>query len=205
MDIADRPRPRRRAPAVRRAAAGPARHLDRAAPLATEPHGCRRDAHPQALPRGAAAGRLRADRARSGTDADSRRARSLGLRLGVERSALRRGRRHRRDLQTRAGARAPRDQVSPAPSRCASTTRKRRRRSRLVLADGIDRPGHARGARGRTLRRADQRRHGGLDRGVLARPRPRGLQITGDHGLAEHLLDGLAARSTREAAATAAA
>ena len=81
---------------VRDLAAGPRRfvelqrvlpgHLDRAAALAAEPHGRRRPADPPALPRGAAARGLRADRARPGADAGPRRARPLGLRVGVERA-----------------------------------------------------------------------------------------------------------------------
>ena len=90
--------------ALRRAAARAARHLDRAAALAAEPDGRRRPAHPPALPRGAAARGLRADRALARADAGARRARALGLRLGLERPAPGRGRQHRRDLPARARA-----------------------------------------------------------------------------------------------------
>ena len=75
-DLAAGPAPLRRAPAR---APG---HLDRAAALAPEPHGRRRPAHPPALPRGAAARRLRADRALARADARARRARPAGATTG---------------------------------------------------------------------------------------------------------------------------
>ena len=108
---------------IRDLAAGPRRfvelqrvlpgHLDRAAALAPEPHGRRRPADAPALPRGAAARRLRADRALARADAGARRARAVGLRLDVDAAARRRGRQRRRDLPprpraARAAARAER-------------------------------------------------------------------------------------------------
>ena len=107
-------------------------HLDRAAALATEPHGRRRDAHPQALPRGPAARRLRADRARPRADADSRRARPLGLRVGVEPARAR----PRASTSARSSAWPPacsagRRPAAPSSARSTARTAKpRRTRSR---------------------------------------------------------------------------
>ena len=121
VDAADHPRPRRRPAPVRRAAARAARHLDRAAALAPEPHGRRRPAHPPALPRGAAARGLRADRALARADAGARRARPLGLRLDLGRAAPGRGRQRRRDLPARARDAHSRRRTCAAPSSSWST------------------------------------------------------------------------------------
>ena len=75
-DLAGGPAP------LRGAAARAARHLDRAAALAAEPDGRRRPADPPALPRGPAARRLRADRARPRPAARRRRARRAGATAG---------------------------------------------------------------------------------------------------------------------------
>ena len=139
---------------IRDLAAGPRRfvelqrvlpgHLDRAAAVAPQPHGRRRPADAPALPRGAAARRLRADRALARADARARRARALGLRLDLDRPAPGRGRQHRRHLPPRARA-------AHAP---AGRARQRRPRARR-RAGGPDLPPH----RGRRPRR-DQRAPG---------------------------------------------
>ena len=121
VDAADHPRSRGRPAALRGAPARAPGHLDRAAALAPEPDGGRRPAHAPALPRGAAARGLRADRALARADARARRARALGLRLDVGRPAPGRGRQHRRDLPPRArDARAGR-RTSTARSSWSST------------------------------------------------------------------------------------
>ena len=151
---------------LRRAAAGAARDLDRAAALAPEPHGRRRAAHPPALPRGAAARRLRADRALARADARARRARALGLRLDVDRPAPGRGRQPRRDLPPRA-----RDARSPPPDVRGSV-------DLVLVGDHEDRI--FRLERGRRPRRDLRARRGPggrgrhrLRRGVGQRARPR--------------------------------
>ena len=121
VDAADRPRPGRRPAALRRAAARAAGDLDRAAALAAEPDGGRRAAHAPALPRGAAARGLRADRARPRPAARGRRPRPLGLPLGLGPAAPGRGDRRRRDPALRSGPRRPARSCG-ARSSCGSPT-----------------------------------------------------------------------------------
>ena len=159
-DLAARPA------ALRRAAARPAGHLDRAAALAAESHGRRRPAHAPALPRGAAARRLRADPALIRAARRARRADPLGPALDLEPAARGRGDRHRGDPARRPGL----DQTRPRARGHRRAARDARRRDDRALRHH-DRGGHGddRRAPGARRRGTHRRQRGRLDRRARAR------------------------------------
>ena len=194
MDAADRPRPRRRPAPVRRAPARASGYLDRAAPLAAEPDGRRRHAHPQALPRGSATRRLRAHRARSGADADPRRARPLGLRVGLEPAPRLGVGRPRRDLQARSRA-------HPRPAATGTVEFERRRTRTAAAAYTFTVAEDSVAVEERSADGADARVIGptaGVGQGVLTRARPqRPRAHRRPCSSPATLLDGLARRPVR--------
>ena len=179
-------------------------HLDRAAALATEPHGRRRHAHPQALPRGTAARRLRADRARPRADAGSRRAGPLGLRVGLEHAA------HHRGVDLGAIFRLAPGLVS-TPTACAEWSSSSSRRQQdgetatYALIARRTAPSRSRRRRRAALTpRSAATRPPGSARSRPTRDRSE-LEITGDRRLAERLLDGAGADAARQLRAERAA